>query len=194
MGRESLRRPAPVGDPPGLPEFRLEKQGRIVGPAHGRMALVADLATGVLALLPVHGQAVEDIVVVARLDRYLPVIDGGLLTVVDLVVLALARCPGVSGCSLFDAGTALRVTGRGLLPAVGLDGSVRVPMFVGEVAVTASSHESGHFCPLTARGQWREDDEPGVSNRRVWRQWLSPRLLLSLDRLLQWLLLLWGVL
>ena len=60
--------------------------------------------------------------------------------------------------------------------------------------VPACGHESSHFCPLTARGQWREDDEQGVSNRRVWRRWLSPRLLLSLDRLLQWFLLLWGML
>ena len=204
MSWESLRRPAPVSDPPGLPEFRLEKQGRIVGPAHGRMVLVTDLATGVLALLPVCGQAVEDFVVVARLDRYLPM-SGHVVTAVDLVVLALARCLGVSGCGLMTAavlaGTALNVTGLGLLPAVGLGGSVRVPMFVGEVAVTARSqaipiatlmpacdHESGHFCPLSACGQWREDNEPGVSNRRVWRRWLYRRLLLSLDRLLQWLL------
>ena len=59
---------------------------------------MTNLATGVLALLPVRGQAVEDIVVVARLNRYLPmnghvVIDCGLLTTVDLVMLALARCP-----------------------------------------------------------------------------------------------------
>ena len=98
MSWESLRRPAPVSDPPGLPEFRLGKQGRIVGPAHGWMVLVTDLATGVLALLPVRGQVVEDIVVVARLNRYLPVnghvvIDCGLLTTVNLAVLALARCP-----------------------------------------------------------------------------------------------------
>ena len=67
--------------------------------------------------------------VVARLNHYLPVndhvvIDCGLLTAVDLVVLALARCPGVSSCGLMTAaglaGTALSVTGRGLLPAVGL--------------------------------------------------------------------------
>ena len=91
-----------------------------------------------------------------------------------------------------------------LLPAFGLGGSVRIHMFVGEVAVTqfllppalvtACGHECGLFCPLTARGQWREYDEPGVSNRRVWRWWLSPRLLLSLDRLLLWPLFLWGVL
>ena len=86
------------------------------------------------------------------------------------------------------ARTALSVTGRGLLPAVGLGGSVRVPMFVGEVAVTACGHAIPLAALVTACGyfcQWREDDEPGVSNRRVWRLWLSPRLLLSLDRLLQ---------
>ena len=55
----------------------------------------------------------------------------------------------------------------------------------GHTIPLAASHESSHFCPLTARGQWREDDEPGVSNRRVWGRWLSSRLLLSLDRLLQ---------
>ena len=101
---------------------------------------MTNLATGVLALLPVRGQAVEDIVVVAHLNRYLPmtghvVIDCGLLTAVDLVVLGLAECPGMFGCGLMTAaglaGTALSVTGHGLLPAVGLGGSVRVPMFVG---------------------------------------------------------------
>ena len=46
--------------------------------------------------------------VVARLGRYLPVnghvvIDCGLLTGVDLIMLALARCPGVTGCGLLTA-------------------------------------------------------------------------------------------
>ena len=64
--------------------------------------------------------------VVARLDRYLPVnghivIDCGLLTAVDLVVLALARCPGVTAAGL--AWTALGVTGCGFCP---LSVSVRV--------------------------------------------------------------------
>ena len=49
MSWEGLRRPAPFCDPPRLPEFRLEKLGRIVGPASGQMVLVIDLATGVLA-------------------------------------------------------------------------------------------------------------------------------------------------
>ena len=38
--------------------------------------------------------------------------------------------------------------------------------------------------PLTVHGQRREDGEPDVSSRRVWRRLLSPRLLLSLKRLL----------
>ena len=60
--------------------------------------------------------------VVACLGRYLPVngnvvIDCGLLTAVDLVVLALARCPGVTGCGILTAAglawTALGVTSCG---------------------------------------------------------------------------------
>ena len=66
--------------------------------------------------------AVKDLVVIAHLNHYLPVnshvvIDCGLLTAVDLVVLALARCPGVSGCGILTAAglawTALGVTGCG---------------------------------------------------------------------------------
>ena len=63
--------------------------------------------------------------VVARLDRNLPVnghvmIDCGLLTAVYLVVLALARCPGVTGCGILTAAglawTALGVSGCGFCP------------------------------------------------------------------------------
>ena len=49
MSGESLRRPAAFCDHLGLPEFRLEKHGRILGPAHCWMVLVIDFATGVLA-------------------------------------------------------------------------------------------------------------------------------------------------
>ena len=78
--------------------------------------------------------------VVARLDRYLPVnghvvIVCGLLTAVDLVVLALARRPGVTGC--------------GILTTIGLSEGVRVHMFVGEVALTSR----GHAIPLPALGR-----------------------------------------
>ena len=96
------------------------------------------------------------------------------------------------------AETAFDVTGRGLLTTTGRADSVRVPLFAGEVAVTVRGHSiplaalvtaRGHVRglppPLTARDQRREDDEPDVSNRSVWRQLLSPRFLLSLGHLLQ---------
>ena len=98
------------------------------------------------------------------------------------------------------AETAFGVTGRDLLTATGRDlltvtgrfDSVCVPLPAGEVAmtvrghaiplaalVTARGHVRGLPPPLTARDQRREDDEPDLSNRSVWRQ------LLSLERLLQ---------
>ena len=58
----------------------------------------------------------------------------------------------------------------------------------------ASGHGCSRHSPLTVRGQGIEAGEPDVSNGRVWRRCLSPRLLLSLERQPQWLLLLWGVL
>ena len=95
------------------------------------------------------------------------------------------------------AETALGVTGRGLLAATDPVDSVRVPLLAGELAVTARGHTislvvlvAAHglvddlLPPLTVRGQRREDGEPDVSGRRVWRRLLSPRLLLSLKRLL----------
>ena len=75
--------------------------------------------------------------VVARLDRYPPVngrvvIDCGLRTAVDLVVLTLARCPGVTSCGILTAAgltwTALGVTGCGFCPlsvSVGAFGRLR---------------------------------------------------------------------
>ena len=80
--------------------------------------------------------------VIARLDRYLPVnghvaIDWGLLTAIDLVVLALARCRGVTGCGLLTAaglaGTVLSVTGCSFCP---------LSVSVGAFAFTCSSGRS----------------------------------------------------
>ena len=52
------------------------------------------------------------------------------------------------------------------------------------VLVTARGPVDNLLPPLTVHGQRREDGEPDVSGRRVWRLLLSPRLLLSLKRLL----------
>ena len=102
------------------------------------------------------------------------------------------------------------MTGRGPLTATDRVNSVRNPLLAGEVVVTVCGHAiplvilvtvCGHAIPLvilvtacglvddllpplTVRGQRREDGEPDLSNRRVWRRLLSPRLLLSLKRLL----------
>ena len=89
------------------------------------------------------------------------------------------------------------MTGRGLLTATDPVDSVPDTLLAGEVAVTVCGHAiflvvlvTSHSPvddlppPLTVRGQRREDSEPDVSSRRVWRRLLSPRLLLSLKRLL----------
>ena len=158
---------------------------------------------GLVALLPARGQAVESVVGVTRLGRYLPVggrggIDRGLRTAIDPVEFAPARFLGVIGLGLRTATDhveiALGVSGRGLLTATSHGGSVRNPMFAREIAVTGHGHAiplaapvTGRFSPLTARGQGIEAGEPGG---RVWRLLLSPRLPLSQKRRLQWLLLL----
>ena len=81
------------------------------------------------------------------------------------------------------AETALGVTGRGLLTATDHIGRARVPLLAGEVVVTARSQAISLVVlvtargladdllpPLTVRGQRREDGEPDVSGRRVWRR------------------------
>ena len=204
MSRESLRRPAPVLVPPVLPDLRLEKPGRIVEPVRGRAVLMAGLVARALAPLPVRGQAVESVVGGTRLDRCLHVCGRGFRTAIGPVRFARAQILGMIG---LDLRIALGVTSRGLLTATGLGESVRVPLLVREVAVTACSHAiplvalvtaRGHaynlFSPLTVRGQGIEVDEPDVSCGRVWRQLRSPRLPLFQKRQLQWLLLLSGVL
>ena len=124
----------------------------------------------------------------------------GLQTAPDPVAFALAL--GEIGLDPRNdtslAETALNVTDRGLLTATDPVYSVRDPLLAGEVVVTIRCHAiplvalmtaRGHvgdlLPPLTARDQRREDGEPDVRGRRVWRLFLSPRLLLSLKRLLQ---------
>ena len=116
----------------------------------------------------------------------------GLQTAPGRVAFAVAL--GETGRDLLTATgrNLLTATGRNLLTVTGRVDSVCVPLLAGEVAVTVRGHAiplaalvttRGHVRglppPLTARDQRREDDEPDLSNRRVWRQ------LLSLERLLQ---------
>ena len=79
--------------------------------------------------------------------------------------------------------TGLGVTGRGLLTATTRVGSVSDPMLAGEVVVTVCdlaiplvvlvttrSPSDDLLPPLTVRSQRREDGEPDLSGRRVWRR------------------------
>ena len=72
MSRESLRRSAPVLDPPVFPDLRIEEQGRIAEPALSRTALVTGAAVLALALLTARSQAVESVGGGPRLGRCPP--------------------------------------------------------------------------------------------------------------------------
>ena len=100
--------------------------------------------------------------------------------------LRIATAPSVCALALGETGldTGLAETGRGLLTATDPVDSVRVPLLAVTVAislvvpVTACGLMDDLLPPLNVRGQRREDGEPDVSGRRVWRQLLSPSLLL----------------
>ena len=101
----------------------------------------------------------------------------------------LGRCPPASGRDprnapalvlggtgldpRIDAGTALAVTGRGLLTATDHVDSVRVPLLAEELAATQSlvcSNGVDYLPPLIVRNQGRKDGVPDESSRRVWRR------------------------
>ena len=190
VGWESLRRSAPVLDPPVFPDLRIEEQGRIVGPALGRPALVTGPVVLALALLPARGQVVESVGGGPRLSCCPPasgcgVTGRGLRTAPGCVGLALALGENGRGprTTTALARIAFAVTSRGLWTTIGRVVSAHIPLLVEEVAVTASGHTiplaalvtarcqvSGFLPLLTARCQKREDDEPDVRSRRLWRR------------------------
>ena len=95
VSQESLRRSAPVLDPPVFPDLRIEEQGRIAGLALGWPALVAIPIVLALALLTARSQVVESVGDWPRLGRCpsasgRDVIGHGLKTAPDLVAFALA--------------------------------------------------------------------------------------------------------
>ena len=160
--------------PPVVPDLRIEEHGRIRELMHGRVALVTVTVVLALAPLPVSGQEVESVEGGHRLGRSLPMcgrveIGRGLLTTTALGAYALVL--GETGLDpRIDAGTALGVTGGGILTATGHVVSVRVPLLVREVAVTGRghaisrvdlvttrSHAIDDLPPLTARGLGRKD-------------------------------------
>ena len=115
-------------------------------PALGRAAPVTGLGVLALTPLPARGQAVGSVISGTRLGRCPPVCGRGHLTAIGRVAFALARCLGEIGRCLRIAtalvgialiGIALGVTGCVLRSATDHGMSVRDPLLVGEVAVTA---------------------------------------------------------
>ena len=177
---ESLPRSTPVRDPLVFPDLRIKEQGRIMEPTLGRAAPVAGLGDLALAPLPARGQAVESVIAGTRLGRCPPacgrgVTDRSFLTAIGRVAFALAQC-------LSEISRGPRTTTALVGIATGPGGSVRDPLLVGEVAVTARGHAiplsalvtaRGHWCgrlfPLTVRCQRIEAGESDVSNGTVGR-------------------------
>ena len=124
-------------DPPVFPDLRVEGQGRIVELALGRTALMTVAIVLALAPLTVRGQAVESVRGGHPLGRCPPASGRDLRIAPTLGECALAL--GETGLDPWiDAGTALNVTGRGLLTANDRGDSVRIPPLAGELAVTRS--------------------------------------------------------
>ena len=154
-----------------VPDLRIKEHGRIRELVHGRVALVTVAVVLALAPLPVRGQEVESVEGGHRLGRSLPMcscveIGRSLLTATALGAYALVL--GEAGLDpRIDtglAGTALFVTGRGLLTATGHVVSVRVPLLAWEVTVTGRGHAISWVVhtiddlpPLTACGLERKD-------------------------------------
>ena len=150
VSRESLRRSAPILNPPVFPDLRIEEQGRIVGPALGRPALVTGPIDLALALLPARGQAVESVVGGSRLFRYPPA------SALGETGRGPRTATGLAGIALGVTGHCLRTTtGCGLRTTTGSVDSSRDPLLVGEVAVPARGHEIPLAALMTAHGHWR---------------------------------------
>ena len=184
VSRESLRRSAPVLDPPVFPDLRIEEQGRIAGPALGRPALVTSPVVLVFALLTASGQERRR----RASSRSLSSRERSRRDRSRSSDSSRSRRDPRMATGLAEI--AFNVIDCGLQTVTDCDNSTRDLLLVEEVAVTVRGHVRGLLPPLTARDQRREDGVPDLRSKRVWRQLLSPRLLLSLRRLLQWLLLL----
>ena len=140
MSRGKFRWTAPFLDLPVFPDLWIEEQRRIVELALGRTALMTMAVVLALAPLTVRGQEVETVRGGHPLGRCPPASGRDLR-----IVPAPGACTLALGETGLDpridtglAGTALGLTGRGLLTATGHVDSVRVPPLAGELAVTRS--------------------------------------------------------
>ena len=132
--RERLRSLAPACYPPVVPDLRIEEHGKIRELDHGRVAPVDVAVVLALSPLPVHGQEVESDDDGHRPGCSLLVFGPG----VEALVLGETSLDPRIDTGL--AGTALGVTGRGLLTATDHVVSVRFPLPGGEVGVTGRGH------------------------------------------------------
>ena len=164
MSQGKFRRTAPLLNPPVFPDLRIEEQGRIAELALGRTALVTVAVVLALTPLPVRGQEIGG----GRPLGHCPPASSHDLRITP----ALGVCALVLGETGLDpridtglAGTALGVTGRQHARS-----PTRGHAIFLVILVTARGRVDDHLPPLTVRGQRREDGEPDVSSRRVWRR------------------------
>ena len=184
MSREKFRWNAPFLDPPVFPDLQIEEQGRIVELALGRTALVTVAVVLALAPLSVCGRE--------RRRRS------------SSRSLSSRERSRRERSRSSDHSRSRRMRSRSRGDRSRRDWSrssdryrwrrqrARSPARRGArghaislvVLVTARGLVDDLLPPLTVCCQRREDGEPDMSGRRVWRRLLSPRLLLSLKRLL----------
>ena len=132
-----------------VPDLRIEEHGRIGELARGRTALVTVAVVLALAPLPEEVESVEG----GRLLGRCPPAGGRVACGRDLRITpargAVALVLGETGLDpRIDtslAETAPAVTGHGLLTTTNHVGSVCVPQFAGELAMTARSHTISRF-------------------------------------------------
>ena len=180
MSREKFRWTAPFLDPPVFPDLLIEEQGRIVELALGRTALVTVAVVLAHAPLTVRGRE--------RRRRS----SSRLLSFRERLRRERSRSSDRS-CSRRmlsrSRGDRSRYwSRRDRSQRDRSRSSDRYRSYRQCARSPARRGNRGHAISLvvlvTVRGQRREDGEPDVSGRRVWRRLLSPRLLLSLKRLL----------
>ena len=146
VSRESLRRAAPVRDPPVFPDPRIEEHGRIVEPALGGTRL-GGTDRGLLTAI---GR------VAFSLARCLGVIGRSPRTATGIAL-------GVIGRNLLIT----TVLDRSVCDPL-LVGEVAVTACGQAIPLSALVTARSHLYPLTVHGQRIEAGEPDVSNGRVW--------------------------
>ena len=191
ISREKFRWTASFLDPPMFPDLRIEEQGRIVEPALGRTALVTVAVVLTLALAPLTVRSLSGRERRRRSSsRSLSSHERSRSSDRSRSRRVRSRSRGDRSRSSdryrsrrdrsrsSDCYRSRRQRSRSLAHRGARGHAISL------VVLVTTRDLVDDLLPLTVRGQRREDDEPDVSGRRVWRWLLSPRLLLSLKWLL----------